>query len=159
MKKIITALITTFAFLATPATAADTPFYVGAQVGAATSILGGYQIDKMFSAEALYSKYDEYATSIGVFGVASFQNLIKANPKISLFAKAGIVKTSVDIPSVCQTIPFFGTVCAGGGSYSSTDLSIGGGAEYEFNKNVSARVGLDMNEYDDDLYVGVIYKF
>ena len=157
MKKIIAALLATFAFLATPATAADSPFYVGAQVGAATSILGGYQIDKMFSAEALYGKYDEYATSMGVFGVAHFQNLIKTNPKVSFFAKAGIVKTTVDIPQICYT--FFTTICAGGGSYTSTDLAIGGGAEYEFNKNVSARVGLDLGEYDDDLYVGVIYKF
>jgi hypothetical protein len=154
MKKIIAALFATFAFLATPASAADTPFYAGVQVGDATSFLGGYQIDKMISAEFLYTDYNEYATSMGLFGVAMFPNLIKGNPQISLFAKAGIVRTTVEIPSYC--IPGF---CVGGGEATSTDLSIGGGAQYDFNKNVSARLGLDLNEYDDDLYIGVIYKF
>ena len=56
MKRIITAILLSTAF-ATPAFAADSPFYAGAMAGDAfIGIFGGYQIDKMFSVEAHYSK-------------------------------------------------------------------------------------------------------
>jgi hypothetical protein len=152
MKKIIASLLTTFALLATPASAADTPFYAGVQVGDAFGILGGYQIDKTFSAEFLYNDYDNYVTSMGVFAVAMFPNLIHGAPQVSLFGKVGIVRAKYEY-SAC--VPGF-CVNANG---TSTDLSIGGGAQYDFNKNVSARVGLDLDDYDSNLYIGAIYKF
>jgi opacity protein-like surface antigen len=156
MKKIIASLLTTFALLATPASAADTPFYAGVQIGDATSFLGGYQIDKTISAEFLYTDYNEYATSMGVFGVAMFPNLIKGNPQISLFGKVGIVRTTVE-----YSTPYFCgfAICFSNAKATSTDLAIGGGAQYDFNKNVSARLGLDWDDYDSNLYIGAIYKF
>jgi hypothetical protein len=161
MKKIIATLVLCLSALSTPTfaegfatSAPTTPFYAGVQVGDFESIFGGYQIDKMFSAEAYYTSYNSYATSIGVFGVAMFQNLIAKEPKISFFGKVGIVRTTVDIPQLC--VPGF---CVGGGTVTSTDLAWGGGAQYDFNKRFSARVGLDNSDFDSELYISGIMRF
>lgn len=157
MNKIIATVLLCSAALSTPAFAQDfatsaptTPFYAGVQLGDATTFFGGYQIDKTFSAEFLYTKYNELASSMGVYGVAMFPNLIKGKPQVSFFGKAGIVKTTVDFSS-------FGFP---GSTTSSTDLAWGGGAQYDFNKRFSARLGLDFAKYKSgDLYISGIIKF
>jgi len=161
MKNIIASVLLFSATLSATAYAADfatsaptTPFYAGVQVGDATTALGGYQIDKMFSAELSYSKYDQYATSLGLHGVAIFPLNLQGGVPLSLFAKVGIVRTTVDYPNWC------------GGAFncaytdSSTDLAWGGGAQYDFNKRFGARAGVNFGKYkSSDVYVGGIIRF
>ena len=159
MKKIAIAVLSS-AFAAAPAVAAASPFYVGAQLG--DSYIGGiagFQIDKMYSAELTYIKFDEIsafgttvnASSIGVAGVAMFPLTLKGAPPFSLFAKVGIERTS----SKVKTAPF----PASSTTVTDTGLVLGGGAQYDFNKNFSARLGLDIEGMADSLYVSALYKF
>ncbi len=160
MKRIIAAVLLSSA-IAVPAFAADSPFYVGVQVGDGSTILGGYQIDKMYSVEADYTSYGGHAnncgnnncgnyydySSLGVFGVATFPMSLKDAPPFSLFGKLGVVRAAYR--SRVDGLP-----------YSASHISLGGGAQYDFNKNVSARLGLDFNNnYGDNLYIGAIYNF
>lgn len=165
MNKIIAAVMLLSVAVVTPASAADfvssapsTPFYAGVEVGDATTVLGGVQIDKMFAAELSYSKYNAYASSMGVHGVALFPlGLAGGAAPLSLFAKVGIVRTTVTLqePYLCGF-----AVCYSDKKYSSTDLAVGGGAQYDFNKRFSARAGLNIGEYNSsELYVSGIIKF
>ena len=51
----------------------------------------------------------------------------------------------------------------GGGLLSKTTgrlVGAGIGLEYDFENNIAARLGVDINNfYSDDLYLGAIYKF
>jgi opacity protein-like surface antigen len=171
MKKII-AITLLSAALVTPAFAAGiastsptTPFYAGVLVGDGFTILGGYQIDKMISLEADYTTYGGRSTinncgvnncgnyydytSFGVFGVATIPLTLKGALPISLFGKVGVVRTTA-------------TSRVAGYNYSASDigLGIGGGAQYDFNKRLSARLGLNINYYyANNLYIGAIFKF
>lgn len=171
MKKII-AITLLSAALAAPAFASEfatsnlaAPFYAGVQVGDGITVLAGYQIDKMFAVEADYTNYGGRAslsncgvtncgdnvnyTSLGVFGVATFQLALQNKLPLSLFAKAGIVRTTA-------------TSRVSNLSYSTSDigLGLGGGVQYDFNKQISGRLGLDINTYyANNLYVGAIFKF
>ncbi len=160
MKRIISAVLLSSA-IAVPAFAAESPYYAGVQVGNGLTILGGYQIDKMYSVEANYTSYGGHAninncgnnncgnySSFGVFGVATFPMSLKDAPPFSLFGKLGVVRTAYRYRDAGLT-------------YSDSDISlgVGGGAQYDFNENVSARLGLDFNKYDNDLYIGAIFNF
>lgn len=156
MKKIIASALLFSAAVTTPAFAADTPFYIGAQVGDATSVLGGYQFDKMFSAELMYSNYNSYASSFGVSAVALLPLNLNGAPGLSAFGKVGVIRTTVEIPSFC-VIP---GLCTPSMETSSTDIGFGVGAQYDFNASVSGRLGVDFGEYkSSDLYIGAIFKF
>ena len=163
MNKIIASLLLLSAAVAAPASAAafvssapTTPFYAGVQFGDATTIFGGYQIDKMFAAELDYSKYNEYVTSMGVHGVALFPlGLTGGAAPLSVFAKVGIVRTTVTLPSICVF-----TFCTTEYTDSTIDLGFGGGAQYDINKRFSARAGLNFGEYKSgELYISGIIKF
>lgn len=171
MKKIIASLVLSLSALSAPAFAEDfatsaptTPFYAGVQAGLqddiAKTIFGGFQFDKMFSAEVNYTSYNSYASSVGVHGLATFSNLIPAVPQLSFFGKAGVVRTVIEVPSICYPTFFFGTTCYGGGKVDSIDPSIGAGAQYDFTKRFSVRAGVDANEYDRSfLYASGLIKF
>ncbi|MFA6904188.1 MAG: outer membrane beta-barrel protein [Gallionellaceae bacterium] len=164
MNKIIASVLLLAAAVAVPASAADfvssaptTPFYAGVQVGDANTIFGGYQIDKMFSAEINYSKYNEYVTSMGVHGVALFPLNLKGDVPLSVFAKIGVVRTTVTVrvPTFCGF-----TICYTEYSDSTTDLGWGGGAQYDINKRFSARAGLNFGKYkNSEVYIAGIIKF
>ena len=152
MKKITAAVLLSVA-AAAPALA-ETPFYVGAQAGDNyIGILGGYQIDKMFSVEAHYYDLDRTApvgtsasaSIIGVAGVAMFPLNLKNVPQLSLFAKVGAERTSVKVSGFSKT--------------TETDLLVGGGAQYDFNKNFSARAGVNFTGNADSLNISGIYRF
>ena len=155
MKKFIAAVLLFSAF-ATPAFAADPSFYAGMQVGD-TYIggFGGYQIDKIFSVEAHYYDLDSYSTpfgstdasSIGVAGVAMFPMSLDKVPPFSLFAKAGVERTTAKASFTTYST-----------TVHDTGLTLGGGAQYD-SKYVSARLGLDVKGEADTLYVSALYKF
>lgn len=165
MKKLTSAALLLLAAIAAPAYAATTPFYAGLAVGDGFTVTGGYQIDKTISAEADYTSYNSRsgytgcgftncgnyasASSFGVFGVGKFPLNLKGSSGLSVFAKAGVVRTQV-------------TASYAGWTYSESriDLAFGGGAQYDFNQNVSARLGLNLNNaYTNDLYIGALVRF
>src|SRR4051812_43101879 len=155
MKKIIAAILLSMA-AAAPAFAQTTPFYVGAHVGDGfVGVLGGYQIDKMFSVEAHYSSLDVSSgdgSSIGVSGVALFPLKIQKVPELSVFAKVGVERTTIK-----TSVTFFGTTV--NAKATETDLVVGGGAQYDFDKNLSVRAGVNFTGESDSVYVSGIYRF
>lgn len=165
MKKIIAAVLLFSAAVAAPAFAANTPFYAGVAVGDGLTIMGGYQIDKMISVEADYTSYGHRssysgcgftncgnyadASSLGVFGVGKFPLNLKGAAGLSVFGRLGLVRTQI-------------TANYPGGYYSESrfDIAFGGGAQYDFNQTVSARLGLNFNNaYTNDLYIGALVRF
>jgi opacity protein-like surface antigen len=151
--------------IATPALAEDSPIYVGALAGDQYfGVLGGYQIDKMYSVEVRYAKIltpDVSAFGIstktdaynaGVDLVAMLPWKIKNVPELSFFAKGGLERQSTKV-----------TTTGGGTSISATTtetkLSLGGGAQYEVSKSFSARAGLGVMGTHNDLYVAAIFRF
>lgn len=159
MKKLIAALLLS-AGVAAPAFA-ESPFYVGAELGDGyIGALGGYQINKTFSVEAHYYDIDRKdipyghvdASAFGIAGVATFPITLKGAPPFSLFASVGVDRTKVK-----QRTDVFGTTTSS--SDTETDVVVSGGAQYDFNKNWSARAGLHLNGYDDSLFLNAIYRF
>ena len=180
MKKIIATILLCSAALSATASAADyinsaptTPFYAGVQVGNGFTIMGGVKIDKMFAVEANHTPYGSYSmfnkcgmnncvtnnydyynySSFGIFGVALFPLNLTGAPGLSLFAKVGVVSSTASYRIA-------------GTNYSDnyTGLGFGGGAQYDFTKRISARVGHDFNtsyanNLYNSLYVGAIFKF
>lgn len=164
MKKLLAVVLLGTA-IATPALAEDSPFYVGALAGDQyLGVLGGYQIDKMYSVELHYAKiltpnvafpgqsttYDSYDVAANLVAMLPWK--IKNVPELSFFAKGGIERQSVKT-----------TITAGGTSFSATatdtKLTLGGGAQYEVNKNFSARAGVGVMGAHNDLYVAAIFRF
>ena len=175
MKKIIVAVLSLIAVAvsapafaqgkskasAASAVAAGSPFYAGLQVGDGyIGGFGGYQIDKMYSAEVHYIKVDSISifgmstdiSSIGVAGVAMFPMTLKGAPPFSLFAKVGVERASAKV-KFSAPFPASTTIV------TDTSLTLGGGAQYDFNKNVSARLGLDFQGEADSLYISAIFNF
>lgn len=161
MKKIITAALLFTAAFSAPTFSAETPFYAGAQVGDGLSILGGYQIDKMFSAEIDYTSFGSHSSytacglnncgnnanaySLGFYGAAILPLNINGVPHLSAFGKAGLVHTEVRV---------------WGGTYTDNSVGLGAGAQYDFTPQISARLGLDINTYySNNLYIGALVKF
>ena len=157
MKKSIAVVLLSCAALATPAVAANAPVYAGLQVGDNyVGILGGYQLDPMYSVEVSYISGDNGSnvwgdidySSIGVAGVAMFPVKPQGMSPFSLFAKAGFERATVKTK-------FFGETRR----YTDTNLVLGGGAQYDFNSNVSGRLGIDIEGEADSLYLSAILKF
>lgn len=161
MKKLITAALLLLTAIAAPASAAETPFYAGVQAGDGMTILGGYQIDKMFAAQLEYTSYSSRsgytgcgivncgnhasANSLGLFGVAVFPLNLKGVSGLSVFGKAGLAHTTVNV---------------WGYTFTDNSVMLGGGAQYDFNPQISARLGLDLNGYySDNLYIGALLRF
>ena len=165
MKKIIAVLLLSGAAFATPALAASSPVYAGLQLGDEyVGVFGGYQLDQMYSVEVSYLQFDKVtssgggisaeaeASSIGVAGVAMFPVKPQGMPPFSLFAKAGFERVTAEAKAT-----FLGTTVST--KKTETNLVLGGGAQYNFNNNVSGRLGIDIEGEADSLYLSAIYKF
>jgi opacity protein-like surface antigen len=165
LKKLLAVVLLSITTIATPALAEDSPVYAGVLAGDQYfGVLGGYQIDKMYSVELHYAKIltpdvsafgmttktDAY--NAGVDLVAMLPWKIKNVPELSFFAKGGMERQSVKV-----------TTTNGGTSVSATTtemkLSLGGGAQYEVNKSFSARAGLGVMGAHNDLYIAGIFRF
>ena len=162
MKKIIAAVLLFSAAFAAPAFAADTPFYAGISAGDGLTVMGGYQIDKMFAAQLDYTSYNSRsgytgcgiancgnyasANSLGMFGVAVLPLNLKGASGLSVFGRAGLVHTTVNV---------------WGYTFTDNSVVVGGGAQYDFNQKFSARLGLDLNGYyySNSLYIGGLMRF
>lgn len=141
--------------------------YLGAQLG--DSIVGGLvglQISKMYSLEARYDYVDTIylpnentkSSNIGISGVALFPLKLSDMEPFYVFAKAGyersMVKKTYSDPGTPPFIPASTTVT----TTVRQRLLIGGGAQYDFSKKFSGRVGVNFIGSDNSLYLAVIYK-
>lgn len=174
MKKVLAVLLLSTA-VATPALAENSPFYAGALAGDQYfGVLGGYQIDKMYSVEAHYAKIltpdvslpgmssKTDASNAGVNLVAMLPWKIKNVPQLTFFAKGGLERQSTKVTTTYTTTNFFtGATTTSSASITTTEtkLALGGGAQYEVNQNFSARVGLGVMGSHNDLYIAGIFRF
>lgn len=152
-------------------TSADTIhwLYAGAQVG--DSIVGGLlglQINKMYSLEARYDYVDTLyqpnntvkSSSVGIAGVAMFPLKLSDMEPFFIFAKTGFERSTVKSTTVDSGLPgisgFPPTTTA-----TTTIIKrvmVGGGAQYDFSKKVSGRIGVNFIGSDHSVYLAAIYK-
>jgi OOP family OmpA-OmpF porin len=130
-------------------------FYIGAEVGQADNsvddtgfkLLGGYQFHKNIAAEVAYGMLIDKdnvevttweAVAVGIFPLT---------PNISLLGKLGFAKVDVETP---------------GGSSDDVELTYGIGAQWDFTRNLGARVGWQRYDADsevDYINVGLVWRF
>lgn len=131
-------------------------FYIGAEVGQADfgsehdtsfKILGGYQFHRNIAAEIgyglLFDKSGAEVTALELVAVGMFPVM----DKLSVIGKLGFANVDVETPA---------------GSDDKTELTFGVGLQYDFTRNLGAR--LQWQRYDteqevDVISVGVIYRF
>jgi long-subunit fatty acid transport protein len=147
------------------------PVYAGIQIGDSTAgALFGFQINQTYAVEMHYSKsssntthagltVDTATTGIGVVGIASFPVKLRDVLPCNLFVKGGYERTNntdtYSIPtSVTLTLPYTGTI-----SSQKNQFIFGGGAEYDFSKNLTGRTGLDFLGKNRTLNLSAIFKF
>jgi OmpA-OmpF porin, OOP family len=180
MRKIAIALLLS-AFVAAPAIASDTGFYVGAKLGtvnygysnvsnnsqAGFGFLGGYAINDYFAVEVEYTGlggFDSYSTNGNIKGSAfgfSGVGSLPLNQDFSLFGKLGIASSTLkDTPMPGFVGPDY--------TYNNTGLTIGFGGQYNASEKVGIRVGIDVYPVGDAistttsagmLYIGGLFRF
>lgn len=132
------------------------PLYVGVDVGKSDiaseddigfKLYGGYQFHRNVSAEIgyglLFDKSDVEVTALEFVAVGMYP----VAPQLSLIGKLGLANVEVDSPV---------------GSDDKTELTFGIGAQFDFSRNLSARVmwqRYDTEEELDFFSVGVVYRF
>lgn len=164
MKKFLAVILLSIA-TATPALAENSPFYAGVLAGDQyIGVLGGYQIDKMYSVEVHYAKVivpdvsffgqsiKTNNSSIGADLVVSLPWKVQKVPELSFFGKGGLEYVSNKV-----TTTTFGT--SGSVTTNEVKLTLGGGAQYDVNKNFSGRAGAGVLGSHKDLYISGIFRF
>lgn len=152
MKKLVASLFLA-GLVSAPAFAQNSPVYAGAQLGDGyIGVLGGVQVSEAWGVEGHYNKIDTgpdiygdvEAHSLGVAAVYTHKLQLNEMPGLSLFANVGVDRHSSK---------------SGGQSYSDTELTLGGGLQYDFTPKFRARLGIDIEGPSDSLYVAGIFKF
>lgn len=131
-------------------------FYAGLEIGqadfgaeddTAIKILGGYQFHRNIAAELavarLLDKGGTEVTAVELVGVGLFP----VAPQFSLLAKFGLANVDVE---------------RRGGSSDNTELTLGIGVQFDFSRNLGARVQWQRYDTDDEidlLSVGAIWRF
>ena len=153
--------------LSTPASAAYTQLYAGAQLdNNATTGLLGYQIDKNWAVEAHASRYVTTINQAGAYsetqiiaaGLSALYMIpmkLKGGSPYFFFGKVGYERTSKDV-----TYSFPSSVTYSG-SYNniSNRGRYGVGAQYDFYEHLSGRAGIDVFGTDRSVYLTAIFKF
>ena len=164
MKKLLAVMLLSTA-VATPALAENSPFYAGVLAGDQyLGVLGGYQIDKMYSVEVSYASVLTPTVNFGGTSIKTDNSNLAAElvvvlpwkvqkvPELSFFGKGGMEYVSTKV-----------TTTLGASSYSvSTNevkLKLGGGAQYDVSKNFSGRAGVGLLGSHKDLYISGIFRF
>ena len=132
-------------------------FYIGAEIGQADNsvddtgykFLGGYQFHRNIAAEIAYGmlidKSNFEVTTLEAVAVGIFP--LTAN--LSLLGKLGFAKVDVE-----TSIP--------GASSDDVELTYGIGVQWDFTRNLGARLGWQRYDADseiDYINVGVVWKF
>jgi OmpA-OmpF porin, OOP family len=132
-------------------------FYIGAEVGQADfgseddtafKIIGGYQFHRNIAVEAGYGMlFDKEAAEVTALELVAV-GMFPVMDKLSVIGKLGFAQVEVEAP---------------GFSDDSIELTYGIGLQYDFLRNLGARV--QWQRYDSDLdnadvlSVGIVYKF
>ena len=161
MKKILAVAILSIS-LATPAFAEESPLYAGALLGNQyIGVLGGYQIDKMYSVEISYAKVLTPTVNFGGGSTSTSDHSwaadlvvmlpwkIEKAPALSFFGKGGAEYHSTKVSTT--GLPDV--------TVNEVKLKLGGGAQYDVTKNFVARAAVGVMGSRNDLYVSAIYKF
>jgi hypothetical protein len=168
MKRILAAVLLLY-FISTPVFAS--PFYAGLQIDdTSAGVLFGAQINKTFAVETHYSKanssithagvtVDTSSTGIGFVGLAKFPMKLNDVQSYSLFVKGGFEHTSntetYSIPSSATlTLPYSGKLESG-----KNQATFGGGADYDFAKSLTGRVGVDILGGKRSINLSAIFRF
>jgi len=180
-KSLVLAMIA--AVTAAPAFAADSGFYIGANVGKATlsgspysdfakksdtslGLLGGYQVNKNLAVEMQYidfgKSYAQAAYPIKTTGVSlSAVGILPVSGSFSVFGKLGVASTTLKVDcGACSPANY---------SVTKTAIAYGLGGQYNFTQALGIRIGYDKyaigksSEQTDGTYgvisAGVVYKF
>lgn len=130
-------------------------FYIGAEVGQADNtaddtgfkILGGYQFHKNIAAEVAYAMLiDKDNVEVNTIEAVAV-GIWPLTPNISLLGKLGFAQVDVKTP---------------GGDSDDIELTYGIGAQWDFTKNLGARVGWQRYDADaevDYINVGIVWRF
>lgn len=165
MKKLLAVVLLGTA-LSTPALAENSPVYAGVLAGDQYfGVLGGYQINEMYSVEAHYAKVLHQTAytpggsikrdnfGIGADLVVMLPWKIKQVPNLTFFGKGGMEYVRDKVT----------TTVNGVGSFSVTTnemkLNVGGGVQYDVTKNFSARAGFGVTGFRNELYGSAIFRF
>lgn len=151
--------------IATPALAANSPFYVGAVAGDQyLGALGGYQINPMYAVEVHYAKvlHPTVNTGVGTIKTDNFGTgadlvvmlpwKVQKVPALSFFGKGGLEYVRDKV-----TTTAFGTTISA--TTNELKLNLGGGAQYDVTDNFSARAGVGVMGFRNELYVNAIFRF
>jgi OmpA-OmpF porin, OOP family len=144
-------------FASAQARGADTGFYVGGDVGqldldgadkdTGFRILGGYQINRNFSAELGYSMlYDKDDVDVSAWELVGVGKL-PLNNNFSLIGKLGFAMWEVE---------------AFGEKADGTDLTYAVGVQYDVSRNLGIRAQWQRYDVEGDadlLSVGLVYRF
>jgi len=177
MKKIAIVVLIS-AFIAAPAVASDTGFYIGAKLGsvnygysnvsnnsqAGFGLLGGYTINENFAVEAEYDSLGGFDSNNGTikghsFGFSGVGSL-PLSQQFSLFGKLGIASSTLKDTAKPGWVGDF--------TYNNTGLTIGFGGQVNVGKEIGIRAGIDIYPVGDAvsttssagmLYVGGVFKF
>jgi hypothetical protein len=165
LKKLFAVVLLSSA-IATPALADNSSSYGGVLVGDQyIGVLFGAPIDKVYSVEGHYStvltptvnstfgsvKTSNSNIGVDVVGILPFK--VQTVPQLSFFAKGGLEYVT---NKITNTFTGSNTTTV---SSNEVKLSLGAGAQYEFNKAFSARAGLGLMGARNDLYVAAIFRF
>jgi len=153
--------------LATPAWAAYSPIYAGAQADS-NSVTGllGYQINKSWAVEAHGSRYvdrinqagatnETQIIAVGLSALYMVPLKLSGGSPYFFFGKAGYERTTQDV-----TYSFPASVTYSG-SYTNlvNRARFGIGAQYDFYDHLSGRAGVDFFGPDRSVYLSAIFKF
>jgi opacity protein-like surface antigen len=168
MKRILAAVLL-LCFISTPVFAA--PFYAGVQLDdTSAGILFGAQLNKTYAIETHFSRSNSSIThagvtvetssnAIGVVGLALFPMKLNDVLPYSLFVKGGFERTSnsetYSIPSSATlTLPYSGKIDS-----SKNQVIFGGGAEYDFTRSLTGRMGMDFLGKKRSINMVAIFRF
>jgi len=174
---VIAALLS--AFVASPAVAADTGFYIGAKFGsvnygydnvsnnsqAGYGLLGGYAVNDYFAVEAEFNRLGGFDTNTGTIKGRSFGfsgvGTLPLSPEFSLYGKMGIASSTLDDTAK----PGY----TGNYTYTNTGLTIGFGGKFNVGSDAGILFGYDIYPVGDAaitttsqagmLYIGGVFKF
>jgi opacity protein-like surface antigen len=172
-RKILIALMGGFAFLSCciSTTLFAAPLYAGIEIGDnSAGALLGFQINQTYAVEMHYLELhsgtthagltvDTATTEIGVVGIAYFPVKLRDVLPCNLFVKGGYERTNntdtYSFPaSVTFTVPYNDTI-----SSQKNQFIFGGGAEYDYSKNLTGRTGVDFIGSNRMLSLSAIFKF
>ena len=152
MKNIVLAILMSV-FVAAPAVAADTGFYIGLKAGTAKKkvdpvsesssawgLFGGLKFNQNFAVEAGYTDLGDVSglldfTAIDVSAVGIFP----ISEQSALYGKLGMARTKEELSLLSL-------------SETRSAVTFGVGGQFDFNPNIGIRLGYDRYKFGDAIF-------